>query len=278
MRATFNRRQNSGHEEVVMKNLVSQAKSLLKSGPRRMAGGGRRAAAYTMAGLAVAVALLTQVSYADLVVVLVNGVPYGPGQSVSIPAGVQAHYVKVPNEDLGYFVYDFVAPPAPPKTYRVVSADGTVTDLGDGSKGKPKQVGSQVVIDYGGGETVTFNGTLISPGQPNPAPAPVRNGTMLGPSGTLQPSVALADAEEFLTQPELSWIFPAGIDLSYIQYDFSGTTPFPVFVRDFDIAFTDGTSFTYQVVPAPEPTTLLLLGSGITGLGGVFRRRLHHRG
>ena len=171
-----------------------------------------------------------------------------------------------------YLVYNFVPPPPPPpKTYRVVSPSGTVTDIGDGSKGKPKQVGSEVEVDYNG-EKIRFPGTLLKPGDPNPTPAPAKQGTMNGYGNFLTPGVALADANLFLQQPELADIFSTPIDLSYIQYDFNGTANFPVFQVNYTLNFTDGTADYIHIVP--EPSSLFLLGTGVLGLGGFIRKRL----
>src|SRR5450755_127576 len=157
----------------------------------------------TLLRVALAFALLacTQLAHANLVAVLVNGVPYGPNQPISVPRGLHPVFVKIPGQDLAYFVYTFVPPP--PQTYRVVSPNGTITDFGDGSKGKPKQNGAFVVIEYKG-DTFQMKGTLLMPGDPNPAPAPAREGTTNGPGNFLPPGVALADAKEFLQQPELA--------------------------------------------------------------------------
>jgi len=213
----------------------------------------------------------TQAANADLVAVIVNGVPYGPGQPISIPKGVAPVFVKIPGEDLAYYVYQFNAPPPPPKTFRVVSPTGTVTNLGDGSKGKPKQVGNEVIIDYGNGERIHFPGKLLSPGDPNPAPPPDRRGSMDGPANWLKPALALADANLFLQQPELADIFTSPIDLTHFQYDFNGTQDFPVFQRSYSLTFTDGSVDYVHVVP--EPSSLFLMVSGVLGLAGILRKK-----
>jgi hypothetical protein len=226
--------------------------------------------------IAFAIALLggVQAAHADKIIVTYNGVPVASG--TKLPAGFtnfKQETVKDPGKDLYWSIITFDVPPPPaPQTYRVVLPSGAVMVIGDGTEGKPKQVGDSVVLTYtNGGETVEWKGTLLKPGDPNPSPGPPREGTMNGVGSFLPPATALADAEELLKQPELGYIFSSPIDLSYFQYNFYGAVDFPIFLRDYTVNYTDGTVDSMQIVP--EPGSLLLLGSGILGLGGFLRKR-----
>src|SRR5450755_3844506 len=217
-------------------------------------------AARTLLRITLAAALLvcTQAAHADKILVTFNGAPVGQG--AQIPKGStnikKADTVKVDGQDLYWSAWTFDVPPPPaPQTYRVVQPSGTVMVIGDKSIGTPKQVGGSVVLTYSGGETVEWKGTLLSPGQPDPAPTP-----------------ALADVEELLQEPGIAYISSTPIDLSYFQYDFYGTADFPIFLGGYSINYTDGTVDSMQIVP--EPGSLLLLGSGVLGLSGFLRKRL----
>jgi hypothetical protein len=224
--------------------------------------------------------------HADLIAVFdVNGVPIGPGQSGNLPAGGHWQQVKVPGVDL-FFQFWVVPPPPvpppppPPQTYRVVQPNGTVIDLGDGKKPKinsAKQEGSQAVFEYddGSGDKVKIDGTLLKPGDPNPAPVNDERAMLDGPADPLPPAVALADTELFLSQADLTGL--PGIDLPFFQYDFSGTTPLDVFQGEEDFSYSDGGAGTITVSTVPEPhgVTLLvtvLLASGLKR--GKTARRL----
>jgi hypothetical protein len=206
--------------------------------------------------------------HADLIAVFdVNGVPIGPGQSGNLPAGGHWQQVKVPGVDL-FFQFWVVPPPPvpppppPPQTYRVVQPNGTVIDLGDGKKPKinsAKQEGSQAVFEYddGSGDKVKIDGTLLKPGDPNPAPVNDERVMLDGPDDPLTPAVALADTELFLSQADLTSL--PGIDRSFFQYDFSGTTPLDVFQGEEDFSYSDGGTGTITISTVPEPHGPVLL-------------------
>ncbi len=233
-------------------------------------------AARTLLRITLAAALLvcTQAAHADKILVTYNGAPVGQG--AQIPKGAtnikKADKVKVDGQDLYWvaWTFDVPAPPAP-QTYRVVQPSGTVMVIGDKSIGTPKQVGGSVVL-VSDGETVEWKGTLLSPGDPDPAPTPARDGTMNGRGSFLPPATALADVDELLKEPGIAYISSTPIDLSYFQYDFYGTADFPIFLGGYTVNYTDGTVDSMQIVPEPE--SLLLLGSGVLGLSGFLRKRL----
>jgi hypothetical protein len=225
--------------------------------------------------LAVALFACSQAARADKIIVTWNGTPASSGSQLPKGATNIRHpgVVKVDGEDLYFDVWTFDVPPPPaPQTYRVVSPGGKVTVIGDGTNGKPKQVGNSVVLTYSDGETVEFKGTLLKPGDPDPAPAPSQGGAMNGRGGFLPPATALADVEKLLQQPDLAYIFTSPIDLSYFQYDFNGSADMPIFLGGYTVNYVDGTVDSMQIVP--EPASLLLLGSGVVGLSGLLRKRL----
>jgi hypothetical protein len=219
-----------------------------------------------------------QMAHADLFAGFINGTPVGPGQSAGTPTGGKWQFVKIPRQDLAYYVWVETAPPPPPpppKTYRIKDPTNRIIDLGDGSKGTPKQQGKDVVIIYRDGETVVFpNSTLIKPGEPDPSAPQPKKGAFNGPADELAPSEALADALLLMAQPEFIALFTTPVDLSYFKYDFFGTTPFPVFRGSMTYTSEDGLVSTVALVP--EPGTLALGGMGVLAWLALRRRRLPH--
>lgn len=65
-------------------------------------------------------------------------------------------------------------------------------------------------------------------------------------------------------------------------YSFDASTEgpaIPIINRDWELqGFPEFTTASFQVVPAPEPATLLLLGSGLIGLGVFGRKRMKRTG
>jgi hypothetical protein len=220
--------------------------------------------------------------YADLIAVFdASGRPIAPGGTGNLPAGGHWEFFKFPGIDLAYQIFvvpppPVPPPPPPPQTYRVVQPNNVVYDLGDGKKPKikdAKQVGKQAVFTYDDDETVKIDGTLLKPGDPNPAPTNGQGASFDGPESFFSPALALQETMDFLTEPGVADMFPNITDLSFFQYDFNGTTPLPLFKLQENVTYSDGTQTGISIVPTPEPATCVLCAASFVLLCMVRRIR-----
>ena len=79
-----------------------------------------------------------------------------------------------------------------------------------------------------------------------------------------------------MAQPEFIALFTTPVDLSYFNYDFLGTTPFPVFRGSMTYTTEDGLVSTVALVP--EPGTPALAGIGVLAWLALRRRKAGGRG
>jgi PEP-CTERM motif-containing protein len=92
-----------------------------------------------------------------------------------------------------------------------------------------------------------------------------------GPTGFGNPTIAVWDASNNLIESfVLTFATGGGVDTGFF-YGFSETTP----IKSFTLSdsYVGITNLTYSAVP--EPSSLLLLGSGTLGLLGVIRRKIN---